>query len=60
MVMVGPFGPPLGLLWLNGTADYHLKGFLTSGLVFEALKGSPLGLMAPYPIYMLWWPLLQL
>ena len=39
VVMVGPFGPHLGVLWLNGIVDFTLKRFLTSGLVFEALKG---------------------
>ena len=58
MVMVGNFGPPLGVLWLNGTADFPLLGFLISGLVSGAPEGSPLGHMAPSLVYMLKWPLL--
>ena len=45
VVMVGPFGPPLSVLWINGTVDSPLKGFLTLGLVSRAPKGSQLGLV---------------
>ena len=57
---MGPLVPPLGILWLNGTADCPLLGFFTSGLVFGAPKGWPLGHMSPYLICVLWSPLLQL
>ena len=60
VVMDGPFSPPLGVLWLNGTADYPLLRFLTSRLVSKAPEGSPLGHMAPYLVCLLWWPLFQL
>ena len=53
VVMVGPFGHPLEVLWLNGIVDYPLLGFLTSGLVSGAPKGWPLGHMATYTIYIL-------
>ena len=36
---LGPLVLPLGVLCLNGTADCHLLGFLTLGLV----SGSPIG-----------------
>ena len=59
VVMDGPFGPPLGVLWLNGTVDFPLLGFLTSRLVSRAPKGSPLCHMATSLVYMFRWPLLQ-
>lgn len=59
VVMDGPFDPPLWVIWLNGTVDCPLKRFLTLGLVSGALKGRPLGLMAPYPACTFGWPLLQ-
>ena len=59
-VMVGPFGPSLWVLWLNGIVDYPLKRVLTLGLVSGDHNGWPLGLLAPFPSWMLWWPLLQL
>ena len=36
---LGPLVLPLGVLWLNGTADYPLLGFLTLGFVSEAPRG---------------------
>ena len=59
VVMDGPFGHHLGILWLNGIVDFPLLGFLSSGLLHVAPKGSPLGNMAPSLVYMLKWPLLQ-
>ena len=59
MVMDGPFGHHLGIIWLNGIVEFPLLGFLTSGLLHVAPKGSPLGNMAPSLVYMLKWPLLQ-
>ena len=38
VVMAGPFGPSVGVLWLNGTTDCPLMGFLTFGLVSKAPK----------------------
>ena len=54
VVMAGPFGSPLGVLWLNGIADCLLQGFLTSGLVSRAPKGWLLGIMAPFPSCAFW------
>ena len=58
-VMVGPFGPPLRVLWLIGIVDYPLKVFLTLALVSRAREGWLLGLMAPFLSCVLWWTLLQ-
>ena len=36
---MGPLVPPLGVLWLNGTANFPLLKFLTLGLVSGAPRG---------------------
>jgi len=51
---------PLGVVWLNGTADFPLLGFLTLGLVSRALKGWTLGHMTPHLVCLLWWAMVHL
>ena len=55
-----PLVLPLGVLWLNGTVDYTLLGFLTPRLVSKAPRGWSIGHMTPCLVCFLWWSLFEL